>query len=85
MTKEEIFNRVVEDCVDQLAVKAEDVKMESKFVEDLEADSLDFVELVQVFEEEFEIAVPDDQMGNIKTIGDAVSLIEKLMHQEKVS
>ena len=64
---------------EQLNVPKDDIKSESKFVDDLKADSLDVVELVMEFEEEFEITIPDEDYEKIRTVGDAVKYItEKL-------
>lgn len=71
-----ILEQVKEVVVEQLDVNAEEVKQESKFVEDLGADSLDVVELVMALEEKFEIEIPDDEAEKISTVGDAVSYIE---------
>lgn len=61
--------------VKQLGVKEEEVQGESSFIEDLNADSLDVVELVMALEEEFGIDIPDDDVQNLKTVNDAVSYI----------
>lgn len=71
-----IFDDVKEVVVEQLNVSPDEVKMESKFVEDLGADSLDVVELVMALEEKFNIEIPDDQAEKIQTVGDAVKFIE---------
>lgn len=72
---EDIFNRVKKVTVEELAVKEEEVVESASFTEDLGADSLDVVELVMAFEDEFGIEIPDDDVGNIKTVGNAVSYI----------
>ena len=71
-----ILEQVKEVVVEQLDVNADEVKEESKFVEDLGADSLDVVELVMALEEKFEIEIPDDEAEKISTVGDAVKYIE---------
>jgi acyl carrier protein len=58
-------------------VKPEEVTMEASFTDDLGADSLDVVELVMAFEDEFEIDIPDEEVGEIKTVGNAVDYISK--------
>lgn len=73
----DILNRVKKVTVEELGVKEEEVAETSSFQEDLGADSLDVVELVMAFEDEFGIDIPDDEVGEIKTVGDAVSYIEK--------
>ena len=76
MDKSEIFDRVkkiiVEHLGDDVAGK---IKEEASFIDDLGADSLDTVELVMAFEEEFEIEIPDDKAESILTINDAVNFI----------
>jgi acyl carrier protein len=74
---EDILSRVVKVTVEELSVKAEEVTESSSFQEDLGADSLDVVELVMALEDEFGIEIPDDEVGSIKTVGDAVSYIQK--------
>ena len=73
-----IFEEVKAVVCEQLNVSADEVKPESKFVEDLGADSLDVVELVMALEEKFDIEIPDDQAEKIQTVHDAVSFIENL-------
>ena len=72
-----IEERVKKIVIEQLGVKEEDVSNSASFVEDLGADSLDTVELVMAFEEEFGIEIPDDAAETIQTFGDAVSFISK--------
>ena len=62
---------------DQLGVSEDEIKTESSFIEDLGADSLDIVELVMAFEEEFGCEIPDDAAEKIQTVGDAVKFLEK--------
>jgi len=71
-----VFEDVKEVVVEQLNVNADEVKLESKFVEDLGADSLDVVELVMALEEKFEIEIPDDEAEKIATVKDVVDYIE---------
>ena len=72
---EDIEKRVIGIVSEQLGVKIEDVKKESKFVDDLGADSLDTVELVMALEEEFECEIPDEQAEKITTVQQAVDYI----------
>ena len=72
----EVLNKVVDIVCDQLSVNKDDVNPESSFVDDLGADSLDTVELVMAFEEEFELEIPDDEAEKITTIQSAVEWIE---------
>ncbi len=74
---QDIKERVVKVTVEQLGVKPEECIDTASFQEDLGADSLDVVELVMAFEEEFAITIPDEEVGGIKTVGDAVSYISK--------
>ena len=69
--------RVKKIVVEQLGVDAEKVVPTASFIEDLGADSLDTVELVMAFEEEFGCEIPDDAAEQIQTVGDAVKFLEK--------
>ena len=71
------FDKVKNIVVEQLGVSEADVQIDSTFIDDLGADSLDIVELIMAFEEEFEIEIPDDATEKIKTVRDAVDYIEK--------
>jgi len=71
-----IIDQVKEVVVEQLSVEASEVKEDSKFVEDLGADSLDVVELVMALEEKFGIEIPDEDAEKIVTVADAVKYIE---------
>ena len=73
----DIAERVKKIVVEHLGVEAAQVKEDAKFIDDLGADSLDTVELVMAFEEEFGIEIPDDAAETIQTVGDAVKFIEK--------
>ena len=72
----DVLNKVVDIVCGQLSVDKADVNPESSFVEDLGADSLDTVELVMAFEEEFDVEIPDDEAEKITTIQSAVDWIE---------
>ena len=72
-----IEERVKKIVAEQLGVKEEEVQSSASFVEDLGADSLDTVELVMAFEEEFGIEIPDDAAETIQTVGDAVKFISE--------
>jgi len=71
-----VFDRVKAIVVEQLGVEASEVTPQSKFVEDLGADSLDVVELVMALEEEFDLEIPDEDAEKIATVGEAVKYIE---------
>jgi len=75
MSDKSIEDRVKDIIVDQLGVSTEQVTPEAKFVEDLGADSLDTVELVMAFEEEFEIEVPDEEAEKLQSVGDVITYI----------
>ena len=76
MTKD-IAAKVKKMVIDHLGVEESKVTDEANFIDDLGADSLDTVELVMAFEEEFGIEIPDDAAETIQTVGDAVKFIEE--------
>lgn len=76
MSEKSIEERVKEIIVEQLSVNAEQVTPNAKFIEDLGADSLDVVELVMAFEEQFGVEVPDEDAEKLQTVGDVVKYIE---------
>jgi acyl carrier protein len=71
------FNEIKEIVVELLGVEAGKVKLESKFREDLEADSLDLVELIMAFEEKFGGEISDEDAQKISSVGDAVSYVDE--------
>lgn len=71
------FDKVKSIVVEQLGVEEADVTIESTFIDDLGADSLDIVELIMAFEEEFSVEIPDEIAEKIKTVKDAVTYIEQ--------
>jgi len=71
------FDKVKQISVEQLGVEDADVSMDSTFIDDLGADSLDIVELIMAFEEEFNIEIPDEVAEKMKAVKDAVEYIEK--------
>lgn len=73
----DIAERVKKIVIDHLGVDADKVSESASFIDDLGADSLDTVELVMAFEEEFGVEIPDDAADSILTVGDAVKFIEK--------
>ncbi len=70
------FEKVKKIIVEQLGVEEEEVNMDSSFIDDLGADSLDIVELIMALEEEFDIEIPDSEAEKIATVGDAVDYIK---------
>ncbi|MGQ9472493.1 MAG: acyl carrier protein [Candidatus Caldatribacteriaceae bacterium] len=72
----DVFSKVKEIIVDQLGIDEEEVTPEASFIDDLGADSLDIVELIMAFEEEFDIEIPDEDAEKITTVGEAVEYIE---------
>lgn len=76
MSDKSIEDRVKDIIVDQLGVNADQVTPEAKFIEDLGADSLDTVELVMAFEEEFEIEVPDEEAEKLQSVGDVITFVK---------
>lgn len=77
MSEQSTFEKVKAITVDQLSVAPENVKMDSTFIDDLGADSLDIVELIMAFEEEFNTEIPDEVAEKIRTVRDAVELLDK--------
>jgi acyl carrier protein len=75
MDRAEIFGAVSQLAVEVLGVEPEAVVDEARFKEDLDADSLDLVELVMALEERFDISVPEDDLENVLTVGQAVALV----------
>ena len=71
-----VFEKVRQIICDQLDLEEDVVTMEANILEDLGADSLDIVDLVMSLEEEFDIEIPDEQVENIKIVGDIVKYIE---------
>ena len=72
-----VLDRVKKVTCEELGVSENEVVETASFVDDLGADSLDLVELVMAFEEEFSVDVPDDDAANLKTVGDAVTYINE--------
>lgn len=70
------FDKVKAIVVEQLGVDEAEVKIDSTFIDDLGADSLDIVELIMAFEEEFNVEIPDDVAEKIKTVKDTVEYID---------
>ena len=71
-----VFDRIKEIIVEQLGVESDVVTMEASFIDDLEADSLDIVELIMALEEEFDMEIPDEEAEKISTVGDVIDYIK---------
>lgn len=79
---DEVEQRVVEIVAEQMGVDKSEITRETSFINDLNADSLDTVELVMEFEDEFELSIPDEEAEKIQTVGQAVDYIKE--HTSKV-
>jgi acyl carrier protein len=74
---DEIESKVIEIVAEQMSVDKSEITRETSFVNDLNADSLDTVELVMEFEDEFEISIPDEEAEKIQTVGQAIDYIRE--------
>ncbi|MBF8436771.1 acyl carrier protein [Halanaerobiaceae bacterium Z-7014] len=72
----DLFERVKNLIVEELAVDPDEVTLEASFIDDLGADSLDVVELVMALEEEFDLEIPDEDAEKIETVQDAIDYLE---------
>ena len=72
-----IFEKVKNILVDQLDVDEDAITMDSSITDDLGADSLDVVDLVMSLEEEFDVEIPDEEIENMKTVGDIIKFVEQ--------
>ena len=82
MADKTIEEKVKDIIVEQLGVNPEQVTPQASFIEDLGADSLDIVELVMAFEEEFSVEVPDEDAEKLQTVGDVIKYIEERAKQQ---
>ena len=80
---EEIQQKVIAIVSEQMGVDKGEITRETSFVNDLNADSLDTVELVMVFEEEFELSIPDEEAEKLQKVGDVVDYIHKQIEAAK--
>lgn len=71
------FEKVRDIVVEQLGVEPDEVSIDSTFIDDLGADSLDIVELIMAFEEEFGVEIPDEKAEKIRTVADAVKMLDE--------
>lgn len=77
MTEQDIEAKVIDIVAEQLGADKSKISRDTSFVDDLNADSLDTVELVMEFEDEFETSIPDEQAEKIKTVGEAIDFIKQ--------
>ncbi|CEP77618.1 MAG: acyl carrier protein [Defluviitoga tunisiensis] len=75
MTRDELFEKVKEIIVDTLSVDEDDVTVDASFTDDLDADSLELVDLTMAFESEFGITIEDEELEKIQTVEDAVEIL----------
>lgn len=76
-----VFDKIKDIIVEQLDVEEDAVTMEASITEDLGADSLDVVDLVMSIEESFDVEIPDEEVENIKTVGDIVKYIDNKVEE----
>ena len=76
-----VFDKIKDIIVEQLDVEEDAVTMEASITDDLGADSLDVVDLVMSIEERFDVEIPDEEVENIKTVGDIVKYIENKVEE----
>ncbi len=81
MTEQEIEAKVIEIVAEQMGADKSKISRDTNFVEDLNADSLDTVELVMEFEDEFDTSIPDEEAEKIKTVGQAIEFISGAIGQ----
>ena len=75
MSDQDLFERFKRRAVEVLSVEDAQVKLEAKFADDLDADSLDLVEFVMALEERFDISVPEEDLDGVDTVGQALTLV----------
>ncbi|HUT28841.1 MAG TPA: acyl carrier protein [Sedimentisphaerales bacterium] len=80
---QEVENKVIEIISEQMGVDKSEITRETSFINDLNADSLDTVELVMEFEDEFDMSIPDEEAEKIQTVGAAIDYIVNAMHAKK--
>ena len=80
---QEIFERVQKVIVEQLGVDESAVTPEASFVDDFNADSLDLVELVMAFEQEFDVSISEEEAERVRTVADAVRLLREKVQAEE--
>lgn len=76
-----MFERIQEIIADKLTIDMDSITMDASFIDDLNADSLDIVELIMALEDELDMEIPDEDVENFKTVGDVVNYV-KAHHEE---
>lgn len=76
-----MFDKIKEIIADKLSVSIDEITLDSLFIDDLNADSLDIVELIMALEDELDMEIPDEDVENFKTVGDVVNYV-KQHHEE---
>ena len=77
-----IKNKVIEIISEQMGVEKSEIRRETSFINDLNADSLDTVELVMEFEDEFDVSIPDEEAEKIQTVGAAIDYVVNVAHSK---
>ena len=77
-----IENKVIEIISEQMGVDKSEIRRETSFINDLNADSLDTVELVMEFEDEFDVSIPDEEAEKIQTVGAAIDYVVNIAHSK---
>lgn len=80
---DEITQKVIDIVAEQMGVDKAEITRDTSFINDLNADSLDTVELVMEFEDEFEMSIPDEEAEKIQTVGQAVDYIKSVASKQK--
>lgn len=83
MTEEQVYEKLLNIVANQLNIESSKIEKTQTFIEDLNADSLDVVELVMQFEEEFDIPIADEVAGEMSTVADAFSYIKEAVSQKE--
>ena len=78
-----IEEKVIDIISEQMGVEKSEIRRETSFINDLNADSLDTVELVMEFEDEFDMSIPDEEAEKIQTVGAAIDYIVNIVHSKK--
>jgi acyl carrier protein len=79
----EVEQRVIDIISEQMGTDKSEISRETSFINDLNADSLDTVELVMEFEDEFDMSIPDEEAEKIQTVGAAIDYITKIVNSKK--